>query len=112
MDLFTCTHRAILVDVPYQIWEAITTDGVSRTPLWLTRVLHNKPIFYFKNYARCYFHYLSPLFISEALSPYAAIAIFSVLYLLWKKGGKPWKLTKWILILYPLIFLFELQNKL
>lgn len=112
MEGFSCTHNGILMDVPYQIWEAITTDGTSRTPLWLTRSLHNKPVFYSLNYARCYFHYLSPHFLSESLSPLATIAIIIGLYLLWRKGGKPWKLTKWILILYPLIFLFELQRRL
>lgn len=112
MEGFSCTHLAITTDVPLQIWEAITMDGPSSTPLWLTRVLHNKPVFYFLNYARCYFHYLSPKFLSEVFSPLGAIALLAGLYLIAKRGGKSWKLLRWIIVLYPLIFLFEIQKML
>lgn len=112
MEGFTCTHNAILIDVPHQIWEAVTTDGPGQTPLWMTRMMHNKPVFYLLNYARCYFHYLSPPFISQRLSAFGAIAVFGLLYVLWKKGGKTWRITKLIIVLYPLIFLFELHRKL
>ncbi|OGY18543.1 MAG: hypothetical protein A2900_03215 [Candidatus Chisholmbacteria bacterium RIFCSPLOWO2_01_FULL_50_28] len=112
MEGLFCTHVAITTDVPLQIWEAITTDGPSGTPLWLTRVLHNKPVFFFLNYARCYFHYLSPKFLGEVLSPLGAIAFLAVLYFIAKRGGKAWNVLYLIIALYPLVFLFELQKML
>lgn len=112
MDGFTCTHIAVLSDVPHQLWEAITTDGPGGTPLWMTRMLHNKPLFYLLNYARCYFHYLSPHFVSESLNPYLAIAMLLLVYYLWKRGGRAWSVVRLLILLYPLVFLFELQRKL
>lgn len=110
VEAFNCTHLAIITDVPHQIWEAITTDGPGQTPIWFTRVMHNKPLFFFLNYARCYFHYLSPHFISQVISPYGFIIVALAVYALWKKGGKAWKITQWLIVLYPMLFLFELQK--
>lgn len=109
MEGFTCTHQAIQMDLPFQIWEAITTDGPGETPLWLTRVLHNKPVFYFLNYARCYLQYLSPHFLSQTLNPYLTIAILLTLYGIWKKGGRIWSVTRLLILIYPLLMLFELR---
>jgi len=95
MEGLFCTHVAITTDVPLQIWEAITTDGPSGTPLWLTRVLHNKPVF-----------------LGEVLSPLGAIAFLAVLYFIAKRGGKAWNVLYLIIALYPLVFLFELQKML
>jgi len=110
MEGFSCTYQAILNDVPLQIWEAITTDGPSATPLWVTRAFHNKPVFYFLNYARCYFHYLSPKFLSDAIGPIGTIILVIAVCRLWKSGGTLWKIIRWFIILYPIVFLFELQR--
>lgn len=110
MEGFSCTHLAIVTDVPHQLWEAITTDGPGGTPLWLTRAVHNKPLFFFLNYARCYFHYLSPKFLSESINPYLTLIAFFLVYLLWKRGGRIWSIVRTIIILYPFVFLIELQR--
>lgn len=110
MEGLSCTHLAIVNDVPLQLWEAITTDGTGQTPLLMTRALHNKPLYFVINYARCYFHYLSPHFLSQTLGPFITIALIAGVIIIWKKGEKAWMLTKLFLLLYPLFFLFELQR--
>ena len=110
MEGFSCTHQAIIIDVPHQLWESITTDGPGGTPLWLTRMFHNKPVVFLLNYLRCYFHYLSVHFLSQTGGPFFALGVMLGVFLLWKKGGRPWKIVLWILVLYPLVFVFELQR--
>lgn len=110
MEGFSCTYQAIVADVPHQLWEAITSDGAGSTPILVTRMLHNKPLFYAINFARCYFHYLSPHFLSQNLGAILTIGIILGVYYLWYRGGIAWKIIRVIIILYPLIFLFELQR--
>lgn len=64
---FLCTKDWIFRDVPLQMWEATTADGVGAT-VWLTRFLHNKPLFYLNNFLRCYLSYLSFDFLAKTLS--------------------------------------------
>ena len=47
-----CTYLSVKTDIPFQIWEAITTDPSGGTPLLMTRALHNKPLYYFTNLSR------------------------------------------------------------
>jgi hypothetical protein len=110
MEGLSCTHLAITTDVPLQLWEAITTDGESNTPIWLTRTLHNKPLFFILNYLRCYFHYLSPHFLNQMLGSQFTIILIIALYLIWKRHLRIWRIMKWVIFLYPTFFIFELQN--
>ncbi len=111
MEGLSCTHLAINTDVPLQLWEAIMTAGSAGTPIWLVRMLMNKPLYFLLNYLRCYFHYLSPLFISQQTSPFITILLILIVFLVWKRWSVGWKVIKWIILIYPLIFLFELQSK-
>ncbi len=111
MEGFSCTHNGILNDVPHQLWEAISSDG-GGTPLLVTRVLHNKPLFFAVNYLRCYFHYLSPHFFAQQFGPGVALIIVALIFILWRQGGQNWKVAKIIILLYPILLVFELQTKL
>ncbi len=110
MEGFHCTHLAILTDVPLQLWEVITTDGTTTTPIWVTRLFHNKPLFFTINYFKCYFNYLSPHFLNQVKGPWITILILAAVLAVWLRGGKLWKAAKFVIILYPLFFLFELQR--
>lgn len=54
---FTCILSRITLDLPHQIWEALSfhPQGV-----FLVRILHNKLFFLIDNLFRCYFSYFSP----------------------------------------------------
>ncbi|MBI3558884.1 hypothetical protein HY085_00650 [Candidatus Gottesmanbacteria bacterium] len=75
---FVCNYSWILGDVPHQIWEAQTADGSANT--LLTRFFHNKLAFYLNNFARCYFSYLSPDFLTKAFTLIGLILFIVGLY--------------------------------
>lgn len=107
----SCTHQGILQDVPHQIWEGIVSASDAGLPLHLIRLLHNKPRYFLSNYTQCYLHYLSPKFFYDQLG-LLGLSIFVILSIwffhLIKR--KHYRLPLLVLILYPLIMLFELYR--
>ena len=60
---FSCNIGHIKLDLPHQMWEAISADGNANT--LVTRFFHNTPSFYANNLLRCYLSYFSPEFINQ-----------------------------------------------
>lgn len=107
----TCTHRAIIQDVPFQVWEGVTSSGVYDLPVLLVRLIHNKPRYYFANYFQCYTHYFSPKFYFQSLDFLGLFLFLGMLlgiHVLIKK--KHFKLLLFLIILYPTIMVFELYR--
>ncbi len=105
-----CTHQAILIDVPHQIWAGISSVSSYQFPSWLIRLIYNKLRFYPINYTQCYTHYLSPPFLSSQLG-FTRLVLLTILILVLLHKIPP--LHKPILIallLYPLIMIFELYR--
>lgn len=99
---FSCDLGHIQNDVPHQLWEAISAD--SGSPLWLTRLLHNKPLFYANNFLKCYLSYLSPDFLNKTFSLLGLILFGLGLWHL--VTNKRWVVLT-ILLLAPLSPLFD-----
>ncbi len=103
---FTCNWEWIKLDVPHQIWEAQTADGI-RAHTFLTRLFHNKFLFYPDNILRCYLSYLSPDFITGAFSFIGMVFFLAgVFYLVFNRR---WLLLA-VLLIVPLLPLFKIPN--
>lgn len=98
---FFCTASRISRDLPHQIWEAQTADGIVN-PL-ITRFFHNKLFFYLNNYLRCYLSYLSLDYIANVITFAGMVLyVFGIWHLVSRK-------SKWIVVilLTPLFPLLE-----
>jgi hypothetical protein len=104
----TCNFQSIQTDIPFQLWEAITTDPGGGTPYLLTRIMHNKPLSYLLNLTACYFSYLSPAELAYRIGPFLTLALILIIYFFWKNGGKIWILLKLLILIFPLIYMFQI----
>lgn len=105
-----CTHQAIQVDMPHQIWEGMSSYVDSNVPTIIVRLLHNKLRYIGTNYTQCYLHYWSPKTLVQLLGIIPTIVLLLSLFLVWKKYPKLRLLIAIGCILYPLVFLFELYR--
>jgi len=101
-----CSISWVIRDVPLQIWEAETVGGHAG-PVILTRLFHNKILFYLNNLSRCYLSYLSPDFIFNCVTIIGALLVYIGIYFLVRQ-------KKYLLILIflsgPLFPLLEITN--
>lgn len=99
---YSCDIGHIKLDVPHQIWEAVTSDGNANT--LVTRFFHSSPSFYINNLTNCYLSYLSPDFLNQKLT-ILGLALFSLG--LWHLiVNKKWRILAVILVA-PLSPLFD-----
>ena len=102
---FSCDIGHIKLDLPHQMWEAISADGNANT--LVTRFLHNTPSFYANNLLRCYLSYFSLEFINQAFSFVGLILFLNGLWQL--VINKRWKFLLLVLVapLFPTFDLLE-----
>lgn len=103
---FECTHFSIQQDVPFQMWDSLTSFGGSGLPIWFIRLLHNKPRYYLTNYIRCYFHYLSPDFLMGQLGPLKLIFLLMLVFFIYSRVARIRPVIIGAILLYPFIFIF------
>ncbi len=102
---FICSRDRILLDVPYQIWEAQSADGGLN--VFLTRLFHNKLLFYGSNFFRCYLSYFSPDFIARVFTIFGLIFfLLGVWYLISRKK----RFLAILFLLVPLSPLFQIPD--
>lgn len=110
VDGLQCTSFGIRQDVPYQIWEAISSANQAPIPIWVIRLLNNKVRYYTLNYLQCYVYYLSPSFIITRLGFIKTLLLLIILLLLVKLYPKLKLPLLSLILLYPLFMIFELHS--
>lgn len=100
-----CDIGHIQLDVPHQIWEAISLDGNAN--IWITRFFHNTPLFYANNLLRCYLSYFSPDFINQQFTLIGLLGFILGIGSIVSK--KQWKVMVMFLIM-PLFPIFDFPS--
>lgn len=106
----SCTDFSIRQGVPLQIWESLTEAGQDDLPLVLIRFLHNKPRYYFVNYAKCYLHYLNPSFFIYQFGLAAFIIVLLIILNIYKHLPRARPVLISLMLIYPLFMVFELYK--
>lgn len=81
-----CDFKAVMIDVPLQLQEAVTMDG-GQNPL-LTRFFHNKLLFYTTNLTQCYLKYFQPAFLVSLIGFFGFFLLVFWVYLIFVKKRK------------------------
>lgn len=102
---FSCDIGHIKLDVPHQIWEAVTSDGNANTIV--TRFFHNTPSFYVNNLVNCYVSYLSPDFLNQRLTIFGLLLVILGLWHI--VINRKWRILGAILVA-PLSPLFDVPE--